>query len=564
LNKASRKEFYRKSIINALPRILSELDRDPLSYTYGSFDREYWAWATKDFSNTDLQRAVYPLALLYLNSFEGNFCYMSTRIKDYVLAGVRYLELVQHSDGSFDHHYPNEKSFVAVAFPLYEVAQAYLELDAKGALTQQEKKLFVKVMSKAAGFLLKVDEGHGFISNHRLGAACALYSSYLIFKDDRYRQRAEFFVSTVKNRRSQSEGWLCEYGGADPGYQTLDTYYAANYYRLSGDKTFLDEVIIPSVKFLTYFLHPDGSIGGEYGSRNSPLFFPSGFELLSTRVVEAETIISFGAEALSNEHSPGLLSYDLRNFVPMLSSYIQAFFQCSAEDSGLVKEPPYKGSFERYWPGAGILVYSNQNFYVILGLSKGGVLKVFDKNRKKLLFSHSGYTAQEFSGAAISTQFLNWQYSLHRQGPGGCSFDTNFFEYVPKRVMTQFKFLLFRIFTFTLGRVRAVNYFVRKHLITGIFIHRKKAAPFTLRRSVNVFTDRVELCDDFSLCAMEKLQDVHAGDFFTTIYMASTKYYRHSENQNDVLGTLDLKQNLKEKNKIIYKITPQDTQVLFK
>ena len=52
------KEVYLKEILVAVPRILSHLDRDPFSPTYGCFDREYWAWATKEFPNIDLQRAV--------------------------------------------------------------------------------------------------------------------------------------------------------------------------------------------------------------------------------------------------------------------------------------------------------------------------------------------------------------------------------------------------------------------------------------------------------------------------------------------------------------------------
>jgi hypothetical protein len=146
---------------------------------------------------------------------------------------------------------------------------------------------------------------------------------------------------------------------------------------------------------------------------------------------------------------------------------------------------------------------------------------------------------------------------------GECSFDTVLFEFVPKRVMTQLKFLLFRIFTFTWGRIRAVNYFVRKHLITGIFIHRKRATSFILRRTLQVFPDRVELCDDFSSCPLERFKDVQAGDFFTTIYMASTKYYRHSENQKDILGSLDLKANLKSDKKVLYKIGSRGVEVLF-
>lgn len=540
MNTQARKELYGKLVVSAIPRVLTELDRDSLSYTYGSFDREYWAWATKDFSNIDLQRAVYPLTLIYLTEFEGNVWHKSAKILTWIKAGIQFWINAQYEDGSFDHHYPHERSFVGVAFTLYEISRAFAALCEADAMSSDLHDAFHGAMKRGADYLCKIDELHGFISNHRGGAACALYSTYLLTKDERYLKRAEYFIETVRQRQSKSEGWLYEYGGADPGYQTLDTYYLSNYYEMSGDKQLFEQVIRPSVRFLHYFFHPDGSVGGEYGSRNCALYFPSGFELLAKTVPEAAAIAQAGAYAVKEGNSPDLISHDIRNFVPMLSSYTQALLTCGKTPEAEPVEMPYEREFERYWPEAGLYVRSDRKKYYVLGISKGGVLKIYNKAGKKLEASHCGYMVQANKGW-FSTQFLNQAISLSQQmkcegqeapieNPLTLNFGVPLFLVAHKRIMTELRFLLFRIFNFTFGRDKSINDWVRKHVITGIFIHRRKKISGKVSRCFRFSEERVEIRDSMSeFVSRKEIEKIIASDYFTTIYMASSKYFRRSD-----------------------------------
>lgn len=541
-----RKNFYRGCVLSGITRVLSEMDRDPFSVTYGSFDREYWAWATKDFSNIDLQRAVYPLTLVYLNDFEGNEWYQEPRIKDWILAGIRYCGKVQHEDGSFDHHYPNEHSFVGVAFPLYEISQAFIDLDKKDELSTNERECWLSVMINAANFIYRNNELHGFISNHRAGAACALYSMFLITGNVEYKNRAYFFIDTIVKKMSQREGWLFEYSGADPGYQTLDTYYLANFYRITGDKTILNRIIIPSIKFLIYFFHPDGSVGGEYGSRNCPLYFPGGFEILSSEIPEAKAIAQIGAQAAKLGYSPALMAHDLRNFVPMLSCYTQAFFVDNNDEHVSSAQLPFERKFERYWPEAGFFVRSDKNLYFILGLSKGGVIKVFDKTKKELIVSHAGYIVELENRKLYTTQTSNYtdtecfpdciSSEVPLKSYRTFSFEPSTFLFYPYRIMTPFRFFLFRLFNLTIGKIRFFNNWVRKNIIVGLFIDKRKEIPFKVKRSMTFFNDSLSFSDDFSSFANQPVKSIHSSDIFTTIYMGSSKYYRHSEKLRDDLS----------------------------
>ena len=59
--------IYLREINEQIPRLLGLLDRNPLSCTYGCFDRQYWHYRTSDFACTRSQEAVLTLALLYNN-----------------------------------------------------------------------------------------------------------------------------------------------------------------------------------------------------------------------------------------------------------------------------------------------------------------------------------------------------------------------------------------------------------------------------------------------------------------------------------------------------------------
>jgi len=54
---------YAQKAISQIPRLLSFQDRNPLSPTYGCFDRVYWLDKAIDFPSAVYQFAVHTLAL---------------------------------------------------------------------------------------------------------------------------------------------------------------------------------------------------------------------------------------------------------------------------------------------------------------------------------------------------------------------------------------------------------------------------------------------------------------------------------------------------------------------
>ena len=69
--------------------MLSWQDREPLSQTYGCFDRTYWAWKFTDFPGARFQEGVYTLAHLYTSPWTDNRLRGDARVLAWLRAGLQ-------------------------------------------------------------------------------------------------------------------------------------------------------------------------------------------------------------------------------------------------------------------------------------------------------------------------------------------------------------------------------------------------------------------------------------------------------------------------------------------
>jgi len=123
--KIDMRDFFAKNALEQIPKILTLLDRNQHSKTYGCFDRNYWHYRIIDFPSGMSQELVLPLALVYSLNIPGNQFYQKKIIRDWVLAGMRFAELSSHKDGSCDDYFPYEKAGGATAFSLLACLYSY-------------------------------------------------------------------------------------------------------------------------------------------------------------------------------------------------------------------------------------------------------------------------------------------------------------------------------------------------------------------------------------------------------------------------------------------------------
>ncbi len=270
---------YADAILAEAPRVLSLMDREALSPTAGCCDRTYWAWKFVDFPASRLQESLCVLAFLYATPLPQSPYYRNRQLLDWIARGLEFWSRIQHSDGSFDEAYPFERSLAATSFTSFYIGEA-LEMLA-GDLPASTVTATRETLSRAGAWLSANDETHGFLSNHLAAAAAALAHAHRQTGDARFKERSAYFLDKILRRQS-SEGWYDEYGGADPGYQTHGSFYLARCWQFSGDERLLESLTRAS-RFLAHFVHPDGSIGGEYASRNTQTYYPAAFEMLAHR-----------------------------------------------------------------------------------------------------------------------------------------------------------------------------------------------------------------------------------------------------------------------------------------
>ena len=513
-----RKQSIEEQILNKIPYILSHLDRDPFSRTAGSFDRLFWGWKLKDYSDATLQRLIYSLTNYYYN-IDNTFC-TEELFLTWIIKSFEFLRKIQHKDGSVDQTFPNEHSHGATAFLLYDNIRTYEII--RNRLGDEGKEHIVQVMKRMGDYLVRHDEEHGFISNHLLGAAAGLQVLYKITKDDKYQNHAKFYINRVLSKQSP-EGWYMEYGGADPGYQTLAIYYLANYYLETKDKVVL-ESLKKAVDFVSYFVHPDGSFGGEYGSRNTEIFYPGGFALLQNEILLARSILHFMIDKIENGKTVNINSIDTGNLAPLMNNYLEVIRHDHENSSRNDKHIPFfKSPFLKEFKDGGIIVYNGEENYATIGISKGGVIKEYDKRSGDKLCDDCGYIGLLKSGEMISTQNLcKPAYNFNRDK---LVIYADFYE-IKQPIPDPYKFLVFRFFILVLGNIHWFREVIKRLLVRSL-LNNSKRVKFKLVREVS-FTFPLKIKDHIEPEeAEDKFVYLKHGIKFSTIHMASAKYWHY-------------------------------------
>jgi hypothetical protein len=359
--------LYLSAALAEIPRLLGAIDRNPYRATYGCFDRAYWHYLTSSFPSEMYQEAVLPLALVYATNLPENRWFANPRVHELATAGIRFSARSSHADGSCDDYYPFERALGAAVFSLQANARAYQLL----GLDDPELAAWLR---RRADWVAGHDES-GRLANHHALAALGLLRVAQITGNLRYRRAADARIDGLLTWQSD-EGWFEEYGGADPGYQTLCIDCLAKIRRITGDGR-LDEPLRRAVAFARLFLHPDDSYGGEYGSRGTFHFYPHGMELLAPENVEAAELADgfLRSLRLGNAAAFG----DDRMVAHRLGNLIEAYLDWSPVQAAACapdSEPV------RYLPHAGLLVRRDRAAHTVVSLARGGVFKHFAPGKR--------------------------------------------------------------------------------------------------------------------------------------------------------------------------------------
>lgn len=511
------KSLFLNKALSQIPKILTLLDRNPHSPTYGCFDRNFWHYKIIDFPSGMAQEFVLPLALAYNAQAAENPYYNSPRIKEFVEAGIAYAASSSHTDGSCDDYFPFEKAGGAAAFSLLACIDSY-------KLLNLENQSFLDFFEKRADWLANHDES-GQLANHQALIVLCLELLSRLLDTDRYNELISKRMARLLSWQS-SEGWFQEYEGCDPGYHTLTISILARVQELNPSRE-LETSLKKAVEFAAHFVHSDGSYGGEYGSRNTYNFFPHGFELVGKWMPQALSINDRFMSGMANNLEPcyeddHIIGHHTWNYFLAWRDFV--------EDRPETTHPP-KG--QQWFEEAKILIDRRDNSELFTALNKGGVFKIFRDHQ--LVASDTQFSVLQDDKNAVAhligdVDFKIEEDTIKVEGPLGWANHTQ---------PTPFKLVIFRLGMLTVGRFfpDLIRKILQKILITG-----KQSAPFHFSRVFQYKNGKWIVEDKLYADTWKNVESVGIDCSQTSIYVVMSRTFQRGLLQ----PRIELTENIKK------------------
>ena len=516
---------YTNQIQQTLPRLLALFDQDRTGKSLGIGDRFYWAWGLIDFPNGTFQGAVHGLARLWQSGlwpYQSDTESFIARL-DSLVSGARF---ATRRNGSCEEAFPHESSYCVTALVAYDILSA---AEILGSTDGNEKTLqrWRQTVAPMIDFLKSHDETHAIISNHLATAVAALTRWHRDTGDTDAEHKAQQLMRRILDHQS-SEGWFEEYGGPDPGYQTLCLHYLADVHRIRPDWELL-EPITRSLRFLWYCAHPDGSFGGVYGSRYTRFYYPSGILALADDIPEAAALAAHMARSIEANTVVTLAAMDEPNLIPMFNSYCWAAELCSqhehAPQSSTTVLPCLRAAAARtQFPEAGLVVDQGPEHYTIVSTRLGGALSHF--KHEQAAQHNTGVVVRDPKGRFGSTWVVAANAEKHLDG------DTLIVDapvgQMTKRLPDPAGFWMLRTICSTLFRFGPLREWAKRQLASWL-ITKVNRWPAKNVRTIELGYDLIVTDDTTADAGYVVMNDVAN---FVPIHMASQGYWQLQDEEN--------------------------------
>lgn len=259
---APTNEQLGRALARLLPRILTQVSRDPNSATYGSFDRDWWHYRIRDFSSAILQQGAWTIWLAAdLPALAGERAAL-TRL---AAAGARFWNTRAIRFGAFEEYYPWERGYPAAAFS----TRAVLKLVEAGVVKADDVRAGVAV---AAEQLLRRFEAEA--ANQQVAGLAALALIRKIFPE--LVPAAELAAQAARTLALQhEEGWFMEYGGPDLAYLSVTLDALWDLADATGESRYR-EAAARALRFLHVQVGALGASAGMCNARNTDYILPYG------------------------------------------------------------------------------------------------------------------------------------------------------------------------------------------------------------------------------------------------------------------------------------------------
>lgn len=520
----SLRDAYASRALSQIPRLLTLQDRNPFSPTYGCFKRTYWLDKTVDFPDALPQFGVLSLSLAYTQEMPGNFYKGEPKMREWILAGMRYWAKIQHRDGSFDEFYPNEHGWTGpTGFLLYGMLKSYMLLSERKEFPEEFKDEFFTACRKAAEYIIAWDE-HGVLANHHAMAVLPVYYAHHVLGGEDllagYERKLGEFLSF-----HTGEGWSLEYDGADIGYLSATVSFLGKVHKIHPDPR-LEKVMRESVEFLSHFVYPNGFYAGSMGSRQTLHFYSHGCELLAPRMPLAGRVADAMLESLRDgKIVPAEIQAD-RYFLYRIPEHLESYVDYGKR-TGNALLPYERGDFRTVFPEGRFYVQKAGRLYLLGNAAKGGVTKLFDTEKKTQLTSDCGVIGSTEDGRVLTSQWIDPAYTFVPK-VNGFSVSGAMHAVPANKLFTPAKMIVFRAFLLLFGWHTGMAYRI-KGFIRKLLMLKSGGSGVLFYRDVELTPGALRIADTIKITDGTQFASLQLGDEFFVRYVPQSRYFQSQE-----------------------------------
>lgn len=387
--------YQAQYICAAVDRMLAQINMDPLSPTYGCAHLAYWRDKTSDVADIRRQEAMFAFALLFTGDYPDSSWHESPALLAAIQALLTFWNKSQYLDGSLDEWYKGERAFAAAAFSAHAVARTlHLVAEVLPAHIVSESK---QGLEKTGRWLCRRNDL--FKTNHQaVGVSALAWAGWVLDNQDFFVESKNKLKSIVQAQTA--EGWFPEVGHMDLGYTFLTVEYSLMAMERLNDFS-LVQPFVRALEFACQFIHPDLTVGYEYGVCHNPYLSRIALMLVAPYSSIVRRICGAISQCRGDfKHLRCVLADDLRlmrwAFQPLLAYDMYRFFSLSEEETFIVKMPISEFiENSAFYPAANIFRISVSKLCFIFAPCAGGLLRFFAPGVE---FTEIGYVHRTKTG----------------------------------------------------------------------------------------------------------------------------------------------------------------------
>jgi hypothetical protein len=349
-----------------VPRLLSQICRDPGSSAHGACDRDWWHYKIRDFPSIILQQGGYTAWLA--GDLEA-FAPLRDGLRELARAACRFWNDRARRRGAFEEYYPWEEGYPPLAFSTLAVTKLVRE----GVIAPGDVDSGARI---AARQLLERFEAEA--ANQQVAGLAAL--AFLQRTHPKLIPPSAF--ARLKERTlalQSSEGWFAEYGGPDLGYLSVTLDCLWDLHDATGDPAY-SEAAGKALDFLAELVPSGGESIGMHNSRNTDYVLPYGIVRFLTReTTRAGAAASLFTRLYGGVTAPGhfIHALDDRYLCHYAGhSLVRACLELRRFSAGSVHGAPLPApprDSERLFDESGQFVRTTGEMMMLVSLKKGGV-----------------------------------------------------------------------------------------------------------------------------------------------------------------------------------------------